>query len=492
MRILQPPTVERDGVTISKAVSEWSPTELEKANFNSKAIHAIFNAVSMNQMKVIANCEIAKEGWDKLQTKNEGTQSVKKSRLRILTTDFENLVMNDDETVADFHAKICDIANESYALGESYSNAKLVRKVLGALSKKFKSKVTSIEECRDVETLDLDELIGSLQTYEMTLKRWKKEKKEKPSSGMALIHSEEHFNVDMLKNLDEEKVVLLTKNYAKFLRKNMKNNNVNKEENSRKPINYSQRQNKPVERKNKGIQCRECEGYGHIQAECANTLKKKSKALAVTWSDSDLEEDCNEADNSDQEKDFIAFVASTKHSSDAEDEGGSSESDTEDLDQQTAYEQMYEQWLTMVKQLKGMQVKNGELEQEKRELNSKIDSLSKEVAQKQATLDDTLEKLRVANKSLDSLMGGTNKLNQVLEMGKPFGDRTGIGYHNSKQNISEKASTSKAVSFNYNQLKSKVDDASKFIPICHFCGRKGHIRPRCFKLQFMSQTTSKV
>ena len=33
------------------------------------------------------------------------------------------------------------------------------------------------------------------------------------------------------------------------------------------------------------IQCRECEGYGHIQSECANTRKKKFKVKTSTWSD---------------------------------------------------------------------------------------------------------------------------------------------------------------------------------------------------------------
>ena len=39
--------------------------------------------------------------------------------------------------------------------------------------------------------------------------------------------------------------------------------------------------------KNKRIQCRECEGFGHIQAEYANTMKKKNKSLNATWSDKD-------------------------------------------------------------------------------------------------------------------------------------------------------------------------------------------------------------
>ena len=41
--------------------------------------------------------------------------------------------------------------------------------------------------------------------------------------------------------------------------------------------------------KRKGIHCRECKGYGHIQAKCANT-RKKNKSYIVTWSDEEFEE----------------------------------------------------------------------------------------------------------------------------------------------------------------------------------------------------------
>ena len=39
----------------------------------------------------------------------------------------------------------------------------------------------------------------------------------------------------------------------------------------------------------KGIQCRECEGFKHIQSKYANTHKKKNKALKSTWSDDESE-----------------------------------------------------------------------------------------------------------------------------------------------------------------------------------------------------------
>ena len=48
-------------------MSLWTRDEMKKANFNSKAMHALFNAVSTNQLKVIANFEVAKEAWKKLR-----------------------------------------------------------------------------------------------------------------------------------------------------------------------------------------------------------------------------------------------------------------------------------------------------------------------------------------------------------------------------------------------------------------------------------------
>ncbi|XP_062101199.1 uncharacterized protein LOC133807072 [Humulus lupulus] len=76
-------------------------------------------------------------------------------------------------------AVVDDWTPPTIKVGKTYSDSKLVRKMLIALPRKFKSKDTSIEEFHDVDTLDLDELIGSLQSYELTMKRWSKEKMER-------------------------------------------------------------------------------------------------------------------------------------------------------------------------------------------------------------------------------------------------------------------------------------------------------------------------
>ena len=75
---------------------------------------------------------------------------------------FPDLKMLEHETINDFNFKLCDIANEAFALGEKYSDMKLVRKTLRSLPERFAYKVAAIEEARDVQNMRLDELMGSL------------------------------------------------------------------------------------------------------------------------------------------------------------------------------------------------------------------------------------------------------------------------------------------------------------------------------------------
>ena len=120
--------------------------------------------------------ETAKDAWEILQITYEGTTTMRLSKLQILTTRFENLRMQENETISEFNSKLCDIANEAFALGEKISEEKLVRKALRSLPRRFAYKVTTIEEAKDIQAMKLDELMGSLCTFEMNLNEDKKDK----------------------------------------------------------------------------------------------------------------------------------------------------------------------------------------------------------------------------------------------------------------------------------------------------------------------------
>ena len=69
--------VENGQERTTTAIGEWTIAQKEAANFNSKAMNAIFNVVSMGEFKRISNVKIAHTTWNILQIVHEGTKAVK-------------------------------------------------------------------------------------------------------------------------------------------------------------------------------------------------------------------------------------------------------------------------------------------------------------------------------------------------------------------------------------------------------------------------------
>jgi len=153
---------------VLKPEEEWTAAEDELALGNSKALIALFNGVDKNMFRLIKQCIVAKNDWEILKTTHEGTAKVKSAKIQLLTTKFENLKRLEDESILDYNLNIIDIANSFESLGEKISIEKLVRKILRSLRKRFDMKVTAIEEAQNISSLKVDELIGSLQNFEIT------------------------------------------------------------------------------------------------------------------------------------------------------------------------------------------------------------------------------------------------------------------------------------------------------------------------------------
>ncbi|RVX14629.1 hypothetical protein CK203_011936 [Vitis vinifera] len=123
-------------------------------------MYSIFSDISMDEFRRIVTCTSAKEAWDILQVTHEETNVTKVSKFQMLTSRFETIRMDDHETFGEFHAKLMDIVNSSFNLSEPISNSKVVRKILRSLPKRFRAKVTAIEESKDMDSLKIDELVG--------------------------------------------------------------------------------------------------------------------------------------------------------------------------------------------------------------------------------------------------------------------------------------------------------------------------------------------
>ena len=125
-------------------------------------MNALFNAVTNEEFKKISFTETAKEAWTILQITYEGTKAVNDSKLQRLTTSFEEIKMEDNESFDEFYAKLKDIVNSAFNLGETIPEPKIVRKVLRFLPERFHAKITTIEELKDIDKILLTELIGNL------------------------------------------------------------------------------------------------------------------------------------------------------------------------------------------------------------------------------------------------------------------------------------------------------------------------------------------
>ena len=146
----------------TEVLTDLDDAKIMAANFNSRALNVLFNAVTNEEFKTISSTEIAKEALTILQTTYEGVKVVKDSKLQRLTTSFEEIKMEEDESFDEFYVKLKDIVNSTFNLRETIPEPKNVRKVLRFLLERFHAKITTIEESKDIDKISLTELVGNL------------------------------------------------------------------------------------------------------------------------------------------------------------------------------------------------------------------------------------------------------------------------------------------------------------------------------------------
>ena len=75
--------------------------------------------------------------------------------------------MDESETIAHMYSRFTNIINSLKVLGKTHNQLELVHKILISLPTTRIHKVSAIEESKDLEKYNLEELIGSLMTHEI-------------------------------------------------------------------------------------------------------------------------------------------------------------------------------------------------------------------------------------------------------------------------------------------------------------------------------------
>ncbi|WJX48053.1 hypothetical protein P8452_34667 [Trifolium repens] len=493
---------------IVKPEVEWTTEEEAIANQNHKAIYALFNGVDTSVFKMIKNCVSAKEAWEVLQKCYEGTTKVKQSKIQHLTSRFEALKMKDDENIQDFHLKLLDIGNSFEALGEKMSDEKLARKLLRSLPKRFDMKVTAIEEAHDISSMKMDELVGSLQTFESVLDE-RGDKRNKSIAFVSNTEEEDDQSEDGEEDSIADAIAMLGRQFNKVLkrvdRRNRQNGqgirfDINKQQNSLK-------KSKPEDKstQGKGVQCHECEGYGHIRSECGTYQKRQKKGLTVSWSDEDTDEEGESARH---------VTALTGTCVEVEDWDS-------DEDEDVSYEELastYKDLLTRYEEMCRI------LEKQKKTINKLITEVNtqvQKVAQAEEKVIQVNAQMDDLRKRVSQLNSGGDLLEEILE-NVPSGKLKSVGYNYSSLNQYQQNPETKfssggnmidpctgKVMLEHQPRHSKAFPVPKFALdpkssasqrprprtyqrsnsqrryrrwVCHHCGKRGHIRPFCYKL----------
>jgi len=222
----------------------------------------------------------------------------------MLISRFEEIMMFDDETFGEFYSKMSDLRNSMVSLGKSVSDVKLIQKILRSWPERFKIKVTTIEESKNLEKMKIEEFMGSLQTYELFLPPVRKVKTIalKASKKKAKVSSKEDSEKE------EDAVAMMAKNFRRLIR-----NERFKKKFSEK-LKKAPREFEPEEAEKKdprGPRCFECSGFGHIRADWGNLKQGKGKADNATLSDESKEEESSAQDQ------FLGFVASYEEEEDS-------------------------------------------------------------------------------------------------------------------------------------------------------------------------------
>ncbi|KAG9454468.1 hypothetical protein H6P81_007372 [Aristolochia fimbriata] len=153
--------IVRDGYEQPESDEEAALTAAERGTLRSlrrkdtKALYFLFQGVDESKFEKISGVKTSKQAWEILQRSCQGVDRVKKVRLQTLRTKFELLKMRDTESASDYVTRVETLINEMKRNGEKLEEFAFI--------------VATLEEFKDLSSMMIDELVGSLQTHEQRM-----------------------------------------------------------------------------------------------------------------------------------------------------------------------------------------------------------------------------------------------------------------------------------------------------------------------------------
>ncbi|XP_076918426.1 uncharacterized protein LOC143578844 [Bidens hawaiensis] len=138
---------------------------------NDMAMALLFQSIPETLIRQIGDQETAKAMWDLIKTRHLGAERVREARLQTSSMEFDNMKMNESDSIDNFVGKLSSIASKSAALGEVIDEARLVKKFLKSLPRsKYIQMVSSLEQVLDLNKTGFEDVVGRLRAYEKRIR----------------------------------------------------------------------------------------------------------------------------------------------------------------------------------------------------------------------------------------------------------------------------------------------------------------------------------
>lgn len=156
----------KDSTEFESLTKEEKDALIEKRKKDQKALCFIFSSVEQKTIfQKISLAETSYAAWDILQKSYKGDDRVRHVRLQTLRGQFENLNMNEDETVGAYFDRVQYIVNQLRANGEVVSDQRVVEKITRSTNSEFDNVVPAIEEGNDMSQMTLEKLHEQRKKY---------------------------------------------------------------------------------------------------------------------------------------------------------------------------------------------------------------------------------------------------------------------------------------------------------------------------------------
>ncbi|XP_074337557.1 uncharacterized protein LOC141674757 [Apium graveolens] len=241
---------------------EADSTTPDEEKTDKMAMEAIYQSIPEDILLSVAEKKTTKETWVAVKTMCLGTDKVKKARVQTLKAEFESqLSMKETEVIDDFCMKLNSLVTNIRVLGEEMQEAYIVKKLLRAVPGKFLQIDSTIEQFGDLDTITVEETVGSLKAHEERLRG-----QSDTSGGQLLLRAEEWSK----KEIDETKLFLTREEWLKRSGNGGTQGSTSSRGRNGRDFTRGTRDKSKV-------RCFSCLGYEHYAAECKKIKREREQ-----------------------------------------------------------------------------------------------------------------------------------------------------------------------------------------------------------------------